>query len=95
MLPIYLEEFPEVIVQNLLIRKATSIQPETLFKKMFRHRRFPVNLVRFFKAASLHKIPKFNLVSWRGNFVERHGFRRVSGDSQKLLFQPKISSEGN
>ena len=32
----------------------------------------------------LHKIPNFHLISWCGNFVDRHSFSRVSGDSPKL-----------
>ena len=28
----------------------------------------------------LHVIPKFYLISWWENFVERHSFRNVSGD---------------
>ena len=30
---------------------------------------------------TLQKIPQFHLISWGGNFVERHSFRTVSGDS--------------
>ena len=44
------------------------------------------------------KIPKFNLISWYGNFMETHSFRRVSGEShenlEKLRFC-KISIPGN
>ena len=32
----------------------------------------------------LHKIPNFHLISWCGNFVDRHSFSRVSGNSPKL-----------
>ena len=28
---------------------------------------------------ALRQIPKFHLISWCGNFVERHSFPRVSG----------------
>ena len=31
-------------------------------------------------STTLRKISKFHLISWCGNFVERHSFRRVSGD---------------
>ena len=34
---------------------------------------------------SLHKIPKFHLISWCGNFVERHRFCRISGESPETL----------
>ena len=30
---------------------------------------------------TLSKMPQFHLISWCGNFVERHSFRIVSGDS--------------
>ena len=33
----------------------------------------------------LHKIPKFHLISCCGNFVERHSFHRVWGDSPETL----------
>ena len=46
----------------------------------------------------LCKIPYFYLISWCGNFVERHSFRIVSGESpktmRKLSFH-KISTPGN
>ena len=35
---------------------------------------------------SLRKIPKFHLISWCGNFVETHSFRRVLGDSHQELY---------
>ena len=34
---------------------------------------------------SLRKIWEFHLISWCGNFVERHSFRRVLGDSLEAL----------
>ena len=34
---------------------------------------------------SMCKIPKFHLISWCGNFVKTHSFRRVSGDSSETL----------
>ena len=34
---------------------------------------------------TLHKIPQFHLISWCGNFVERHSFRIVSGDSPEAV----------
>ena len=33
----------------------------------------------------LHKIPKFRLISWCGNFVKTHSFRRVLGKSSETL----------
>ena len=46
------------------------------------------------KADTLHKIPKFHLTSWCENFVERHSFRKVPGDSpetmQKLCLSTKF-----
>ena len=32
----------------------------------------------------LRKIPKFHLISWCINFLEKHSFRRVSRERQKL-----------
>ena len=34
---------------------------------------------------SLRKILKFHLMSWCGNFVERHSLRIVSGDSPETM----------
>ena len=34
---------------------------------------------------SLHKIPKFQLISWSGKFVKIYSFQRVSGKSPKSL----------
>ena len=39
-----------------------------------------------FLIKTLHKIPSFHLTSWCGNFVERHSFRIVSGDSPETVF---------
>ena len=36
---------------------------------------------RFKHLFTLCKIPKFHLISWCGNFMERHSFRRILGDS--------------
>ena len=33
---------------------------------------------------TLREMPKLDLISWSGNFVERHNFRRVSGVSPEL-----------
>ena len=45
----------------------------------------------------LRKIPKFHLISWSGNFVEKDIFHRVLGDSsetpQKLYLTPKFSHQ--
>ena len=35
-----------------------------------------------FHQFTMHKIPKFHLISWSRNFVERHSFRRGSGELQ-------------
>ena len=40
---------------------------------------------------TLHKIPKFNLISWCGNFVEMHNVRRVTGDLPDILEKLCIS----
>ena len=34
---------------------------------------------------TLRKIPNIHLISWSGNFVQRHSFRRVSGKSPEAL----------
>ena len=36
---------------------------------------------------SLRKIPKFHLISWCRNFVERHSLRRVSGELSETLWK--------
>ena len=45
----------------------------------------------------LRKIRKYHLIFWCGNFVERHSFRRVSGDSpeplQKLCLSTKFTHQ--
>ena len=33
---------------------------------------------------SLHKIPKFHLIFWCGNFVETHSFCRLTAESPNL-----------
>ena len=40
----------------------------------------------------MHKIPKFHLISWYRNFVERHCFRRVS---TKLCLSTKFQHQEN
>ena len=40
---------------------------------------------QIFSKQSLPKIPQFPLISWCGNFVEKHSFRIVSGDSPETL----------
>ena len=42
----------------------------------------------------LHKIPKFGLISWFGNFVGRHSFRVIQRSMKTVHFQ-KISIPGN
>ena len=42
---------------------------------------------------TLRKIPKFHLISWVGNFVEMHGFRRVLSDSPKTQRKQCISTK--
>ena len=37
---------------------------------------------------TMHKMPKFHLISWYGNFVERNSFRGASRDLPKTL--PKL-----
>ena len=42
----------------------------------------------------LHKISKFRLISWFGNFVGRHSFRVIQSSMKTVHFQ-KISIPGN
>ena len=42
---------------------------------------------------TLHKIPKLHLISWCGNFVERHSFRRVSDESSETLRKLYLSTK--
>ena len=43
---------------------------------------------------TLGKIKKLHLISLCGNFVEKHSFRRVSGDAETVPFR-KISTAEN
>ena len=49
----------------------------------------PLDLVKLtitsINSSTLRKIPHFHLISWCGNFAERHSFRRVSGESPKTM----------
>ena len=42
---------------------------------------------------SMRKIRKFHLISWWGNIVERHSFRRVSGESHETLRKLCLSAK--
>ena len=42
---------------------------------------------------TLRKIPWFHLISWGGNFAERHSFRVVSGDLPKTLQKLCLSTK--
>ena len=46
---------------------------------------------------TLRKIPKFHLISWCENFVERHSFRIVSGEMpetmRKLCLSAKLTHQ--
>ena len=34
---------------------------------------------------SLHKLPQLHLISWCGNFMEKHSIRIISGDAMQIL----------
>ena len=42
---------------------------------------------------TINKNPKFHLISWCGNFVERSSFRRVSDDSTETLQKLCLSTK--
>ena len=42
---------------------------------------------------ALRKIPKFHLISWCGNFVGKHSFCRVSGQSLQTLWKLSLSTK--
>ena len=50
-----------------------------------------------FHSLPLRKIPWFHLISWCGNFVERHSFHIILGDSpetmRKLCLSAKFSNQ--
>ena len=48
---------------------------------------------RLVRYSALHEIPKFHLISWRVNFVKRHRFCRVLGESQKILRKLCLSAK--
>ena len=41
----------------------------------------------FSQSWPLHKIRKFHLISWCGNFTEMHSFRMVSAESSETLWK--------
>ena len=43
--------------------------------------------------SALCKLPQFRLISWYGNFVERHSFRIVSGDSPETMRKLCLSTK--
>ena len=47
----------------------------------------------FWMTVELRKIPEFQLISWCGNFAERHRFRKVSGDSPKTMRKLCLSTK--
>ena len=42
---------------------------------------------------TMHKMPKFHLISWYGNFVERHSFHGASRDLPKTLRKLCLSTK--
>ena len=48
---------------------------------------------RRWRQDSLRKIPKFHLISWCGNFVEKHRVFRVLGDSAEPLRKLSLSTK--
>ena len=52
------------------------------------------NLKVFLNLAALRKIPWFHLISWSGNFAERHSFRIDRNYAETRRFR-KISTLGN
>ena len=51
------------------------------------------NLGLWTKKLALRKIPYFHLISWCGNFMERHSFRIVSGDSPETMRKLCLSTK--
>ena len=49
--------------------------------------------VCLFQSKSLRKIPKFYLIYWFGNFVERHSFGTVLGESPETLRKLCLSTK--
>ena len=47
--------------------------------------RICLNIAPKWAKTTLQKIPYFHLISWCGNFMERHSFCIVSGDSPKTM----------
>ena len=62
--------------------------------------RFQLKSLMFFRLLSkgsifvaLRKIPQFHLISWYGNFVERHGFWIVSGHPPETMRKMYLSAK--
>ena len=53
----------------------------------------PTGLLKDRQTLCLSKISTFHLISWCGNFMERHIFRRVSGESPEALWKLCLSDK--
>ena len=60
------------------------------FKLFYATSEIDLDFVRY---PALHKIPRFHLISWCVNFVKRHRFCRVSGESQEILRKLCLSAK--
>ena len=57
-----------------------------------RYRFYIVSFLILLQDHTLRKIPKFQLISWCGNFVETHNFRRLSRNSAETVRFFEIST---
>ena len=73
-----LKNIAEFTGKHLQWNRLWSLQQVTLLKKIL---------------LWLRKIPSFHLISWYGNFVERHSFRIVSGNLSKTIRKLYLSTK--
>ena len=52
-----------------------------------------IEIWSFKSTSSLCKMPKFHLISWYGNFLERHSFRIVLGESPEFMRKLCLSTK--
>ena len=95
------------LCEGLFFNKATCLRPATFLKKRLRHKCFPVNIVKFFRTASLignlrsllFRIPNFSSGRRKRDveavFLNRHGIKvkaTLKGCLQKGVLQKNTNT---
>ena len=71
------------VLKKLVTWMIRSSETDIFFEKQMLKKFFP----------TLQKIPQFHLISWYGNFVERHSFRTVLCDSPETMRKLRLSKK--